>query len=255
MSEVTRQNGEYWEALAAHRRGESVDVLRGGGEVVSRDELAAMGDLVGKRVLQVAASIGDESLSLALLGAEPTAVDIAPTHVNTGRAKAAELGVEVDYRVGDMMALSDDLRDFDVIYISWGGLCWVPEIVSWVADMAERLTPGGRLVIAEHHPLWDVLSVTGPDRLGVTASYFDQQWRGARDLDKEPQIVEELGLETTSHTSFVWNLGQVVTAMLRAELSIATLWEYGSDEMYSGLDAGRHLPATYIIAGERPLAQ
>ncbi|MGW6282080.1 class I SAM-dependent methyltransferase [Kribbella sp. NPDC055071] len=252
MSETTRQNGRYWEAIAGHRLGEPVEYLRSGGEVISAKELAVIGPVAGRRFLQVAASVGDAALSVALQGAEAVAVDIAPSHVETGRAKAAELGVDVEYHVGDMTALPSDLTGFDTIYISWGGLCWVPDLRAWVADMARRLTAGGRLVIVEHHPAWEVLSVVGPDRLTLSASYFEQKWIGERDLAKEPQVVKELGLDVQPHRAFVWNLGDVVSAFLYAGLVVVALQEFQNDEMYAGFTHGHHLPATYIAAAERP---
>ena len=155
-------------------------------------------------------------MSLALQGAKAVAVDIAPSHVETGRAKAAELRVDVDYHVGDMTALPDDLTGFDTIYISWGGLCWVP------------------------------------DQLALSASYFEQKWIGQRDLAKEPQVVKELGLEWQPHQAFVWNLGEVISAFLQAGLVVVALQEFHDQEMYSGFTHGHHLPAVYIAAGERP---
>ncbi|MGW7686364.1 class I SAM-dependent methyltransferase [Kribbella sp. NPDC054772] len=253
MEDITRQNGAYWEAMAAHRHGVTVEDLRSGGEVVSAEELAVIGPVDGRRFLHVAAAVGDAALSLALQGARAVAVDIAPSHVATGRAKAAELGVDVEYRVGDMTALADDLTGFDTIYISWGGLCWVPDLRAWVADMARRLTPGGRLVIAEHHPVWEVLSVVGHDRLALSASYFEQEWLGRRDLAKEPQVVKELGLEWRPHKAFVWNLGDIVSAFLAAGLVVVALQEFPNPEMYAGFAHAGHLPATYIAAAERPV--
>lgn len=252
MSEVTRQNAHYWESIAAHRPGETVEYLRLGGEVISPEELTVIGSVAGRTFLQVAASVGDAALSMALQGAKAVAVDIAPSHVEMGRAKAAELGVDVEYLVADMTALPDEVTGFDTIYIQWGGLCWVPDLRSWVADMATRLTPGGRLVIAEHHPAWEVLSVAGPDLLALSASYFEQTWIGQRDLAKEPQVVKELGLEWRPHRAFVWNLGNVVSAFLEAGLVVVALQEFQDQEMYPGFTHGRHLPGFYIAAGERP---
>lgn len=252
MSQVIQQNAKYWEGLAAHRPGEPVEVLRATGNAVSPAEIEAMGGVKGRRILQVAASTGDEAVTLAVAGAIVTAIDIAPTHIRTARVKAEALGVEVAFLVGDMTSLPDNLRYFDVVYVSWGGICWVPDLDTWVADMAGRLVPGGRLVVAEHHPLWEVLTVTGPELLTVTASYFDHAWRGARDIAKEPEVVAELGLATPPHTSYVWNLGQVVTAMLRAGLVLTTLNEGGHVDMYAGLGASEHLPSTYLAAAERP---
>lgn len=252
MSEITRKNGAYWDALAPSRHGEPVEFFKNGGCAVSPEELEVMGgNVVGKRILHVAASVGDEAVSLALLGAKTTAVDIAASHVETGRGKAAALGVDVDFRVCDMTALPRDLRGFDIIYVSWGGLCWVPDIEPWFADMADRLAVGGRLVVAEHHPLWEVLSVAKSDSLSVTASYFDQDWSGPRDIDKEPHVVKSLGLATKPHTSYVWNIGTVVTSMLRAGLTLTALQEFGTDSMYPGLSHGHHLPSTYVAAAVR----
>ena len=49
VSEITRQNGDYWEAIAAHRPGETVEYLRSGGEVISPEELTVIGPVTGRR--------------------------------------------------------------------------------------------------------------------------------------------------------------------------------------------------------------
>lgn len=251
MTDAIRENADYWENLAPHRHGVSVDYFRAGQSTLSDAELSVLGDVAGKRVLQVAASVGDEAISLAQLGAASIAIDIAPSHVRTGRAKAESLGVSVDFRTADMTALPDDLRALDVIYISWGGLCWVPDLQAWVRDMADRLAQEGRLVIAEHHPLWEVLSVTGRQELSPTRSYFDPSWTGPWDLSKQPQVVAEHNFNPLPHTSYIWNLGQVVTAMIGAGLEITALQEFGDDDMYPQLAASRHLPSIYVASGTR----
>ncbi|WP_088285463.1 hypothetical protein [Kineosporia sp. A_224] len=73
-------------------------------------------------------------------------------------------------------------------------------------------------------------------------------------MAKEPEVVSELGLVTPPHTSYVWNLGQVVTAMLSAGLVLTTLNEGGHADMYAGLAASEHLPSMYLAAAERPTA-
>lgn len=89
------QNREYWEHLAPHRQGEPVQFFLDGGSALTEREIAAVGDVHGRRVLQLACSTGDEALTFAQRGAEVTAVDIAPTHLATGRAKAEALGLDV----------------------------------------------------------------------------------------------------------------------------------------------------------------
>lgn len=52
-----------------------------------------------------------------------------------------------------MMTLDAEITGYDVIYTSWGGLCWAPSIIDWTHLVADRLNPGGLLVISEHHPM------------------------------------------------------------------------------------------------------
>lgn len=252
VSDKIAENAAFWEALAPHRPGAPLAAIRSR-TVLDVHEIEAMGDVAGKRVLQLAASVGDESLQLALMGSVVTAVDIAPSHVKTGRAKAAELGVDVDFRIGDMTRLSPDLQDVDLMYVSWGGVCWVPDLHGWLRDLAERLTAGGRIVIAEHHPIWEVLTVAGPSLLRVSRSYFDQGGRQSDDPDKGPQVARTLSTTLPPSSSFVWTLGDIVTGFLDAGLVVTRLREYGDGELYPGFAESSHLPSTYIAVGVKPL--
>ncbi|MBO0812569.1 MAG: AAA family ATPase [Microlunatus sp.] len=250
--QIVRQNRDYWEALAPHRLGEPVEFFRNGGSALTDAERAALGEVAGRRVLQLACSVGDEALSFAMLGADVTAVDIAPSHLATGRAKAAELGLDVTFAEQDMMILDPAISGFDVVYISWGGLCWVPDLNAWARLVAGRLNPGGILVISEHHPLWEVLTVTGDSRLMISGDYFGSGRIWYADALKAPEITRTIGTPDVSHRSFVWGIGRVVTAVLDAGLTLTSLQEFGDPTMYPGLgDAADDLPAIYLLAAVR----
>ncbi|WP_143465410.1 class I SAM-dependent methyltransferase [Kribbella sp. ALI-6-A] len=250
-ADVVARNRQYWEALAPRRPGESVEFFSSGGSALNEHELVAVGDVRGRRVLQLACSVGDEALTFAQRGADVVAVDLAPTHLATGRAKAEALGLTVDFREQDMMALEPDLAGFDLIFISWGGICWVPDLGQWAADLAERLTPRGVLVISEHHPLWEVLTVTGEETLTVSGDYFTAARDGYADPAKAPQITRELDAQVQSR-SYVWNLGALASALLSAGLTIRSLQEFPEADMYAGLgDQAAHIPATYLLTATR----
>ncbi len=251
--EVVNQNREYWEAIAGERHGEPLEFFRAGGNALEPYEMDAIGDPTGLRVLHLACAVGNESLSFAMLGARVTGVDLSPTHIAYARAKAAELGVEVDFREGDMTALDPELTRFDLIYISGGGLCWAPDIEKWSATVASRLVSGGRVVICEHHPLWESLSVAGENLLTVTSDYFAESRVGFQDALKAPQITRGRSEPLPSSTSFIWGLGRVVTALISAGLRVETLQEFGDPEMYPGLGtAGAKVPSVYLVAAGKP---
>jgi SAM-dependent methyltransferase len=186
-------------------------------------------------------------------GNATSAGDIAATHVRVGQEKANSLGVDVALHVGDMMQLDEDLRDFDIAYISTGGLCWVPDLDDWLVGVRKALKPGGRVLIAEHHPIWEVLGVAGDRQLTVLADYF-----GTHDLPAIPDVskaaigtAETADDENVLH-SYVWGIGTVVAALIRHDFRIAALVEFPHGEMFRGLgDAADCVPAVYRLMGER----
>lgn len=249
---VISQNRQYWESLAPHRRGIPIESLRSGDSVLTEGEREAVGDVRGRRVLQLACSVGDEALTFARMGAKVTAVDIAPSHLATGRAKARALGLTVDFREQDMMNLDPGLTGFDLVFISYGGVCWVPNLRVWAKMVAERLNANGLLVISEHHPLWEVLTVADHAQLAVSGDYFDPTRPGYADPLKAPRITREVGVPQLPHTSYVWNLGDVVGAVISAGLTVRSLQEFGEVDMYPGLgDDAEKIPGTYLLSASR----
>jgi SAM-dependent methyltransferase len=238
--------------MAKHRPGMSVEQHRAGVSALDPEELELLGDLQGKRVLHLACSVCDEGITMATLGARVVGVDISPTHVRVGREKVAALGVEVELRIGDMMALDEDLRDFDVVYIGAGGICWVPDLDDWLAGVGNVLKPGGRVLIAEHHPIWETLGVTGDRQLTVLTDYFGKtELPGIADATKSAIGTAETRDDENSLQSFVWGIGEVVSALLRHGFRIVALVELPYPDMYRGLgDAARCVPAVYRLMGE-----
>ena len=113
--DVVSQNREYWDRLAPHRHGEPVAFFLDGGSALTPDEIAAVGDVQNRRVLQLACSAGDEALTFAQHGATVTAVDLAPAHLATGRAKAKALGLDVTFIEQDLMTLDAQVTGFDAV--------------------------------------------------------------------------------------------------------------------------------------------
>ena len=58
--------------------------------------LSCMGDLKGKRLLDIGAGLGESSVYFALRGAQVTMTDISPGMVQTGRELARKYGVEIE---------------------------------------------------------------------------------------------------------------------------------------------------------------
>jgi ubiquinone/menaquinone biosynthesis C-methylase UbiE len=78
-----------------------------------------------------------------------TAVEFSPAMLELGRARAAELGIEMDLRLGDAQALDFPDGSFDTV-VSTFSLCSIPDDRKAVAEAKRVLRPEGRLILFEH---------------------------------------------------------------------------------------------------------
>src|SRR5438105_2961185 len=78
-----------------------------------------------------------------------TGVELSPAMLELARARARELGREVDLRIGDVQALEFPDQSYDTVVCTLS-LCTIPDDRAAVAEMRRVLRPGGRLLLLEH---------------------------------------------------------------------------------------------------------
>ena len=50
-----------------------------------------------------------------------------------------------------------DAGPFDLVFATWGTICWLPDMKVWANVIASVLAPGGELYFADAHPAFSVL--------------------------------------------------------------------------------------------------
>jgi SAM-dependent methyltransferase len=133
-SPFSQQNRLAWEEIAdvrTHRwsnRLYTAEFFAAGGCSLDQRVIDALGQLDAARVLHLMCSTGEESLSLAVLGARVLAVDISERQVELARSKAQAAGVRVDFAAADIGALPVEIAagGFDVVYTGGGVLSGYP---------------------------------------------------------------------------------------------------------------------------------
>jgi ubiquinone/menaquinone biosynthesis C-methylase UbiE len=78
-----------------------------------------------------------------------TAVELSPEMLSIARKRAADLGREVDLRLGDAQALDFPDESFDTVVCTFA-LCTIPDERRAVAEAHRVMRPGGRFVLIEH---------------------------------------------------------------------------------------------------------
>ncbi|MEO7142566.1 MAG: class I SAM-dependent methyltransferase [Bryobacteraceae bacterium] len=111
--------------------------------VENRAILALMGDLRGKRVLDVGAGLGESSVYFALLGADVTAVDLSPGMVECAVALGKLHGVGIQGVVQSGESLDVPENHFDIVYIA-NTIHHVTDKERLFQQIHKALKPGGR---------------------------------------------------------------------------------------------------------------
>lgn len=105
----------------------------------------------GLRWLDLACGTGAVAELAAARGADVTGVDLSPALIETASQRAAEQGLDIDYRVGDTEALDLDDASFDAVS-STLGIMFAPDHEAAARELARVTRPGGRICLASWTP-------------------------------------------------------------------------------------------------------
>jgi ubiquinone/menaquinone biosynthesis C-methylase UbiE len=78
-----------------------------------------------------------------------TGIELSPEMAALGCRRAAELGRQIDLRVGDAERLDFADESFDTVVCTYG-LCTIPDDAAAIREAKRVLRPGGKLLLAEH---------------------------------------------------------------------------------------------------------
>ena len=158
--ELHEMNRLSWNAATVRHNSHKQDqagFLRKGGSTLFPDELELLGDVRGTEVLHLLCNSGQDTLSIAALGAKVTGVDISDEAIDFARKLSADSGIPAEFERSDVYPWLGSAiaagRRFDTVFCSYGALCWLSDLAHWLRDVAAVLKPGGRFVCMEFHPV------------------------------------------------------------------------------------------------------
>ena len=184
-------------------------------------ELGLLGDVQGKKILHLQCHFGQDSISLARMGAEVTGVDFSEKAIDTAIETAKMLNLDVRFICCDVYQLQEKLNEkFDVVFATYGTIGWLPDMERWAQTIDTFLKPGGRLIFAEFHPaVW----MLNDEFSEISYSYFNtgpivETYSGSY-ADKKADLKEEY---------VMWNhsISEVLGALLAHGLAITQFHEY-----------------------------
>lgn len=235
------RNRRSWNAVTpAHNshKGDQAAFLRAGGSTLFPEEQELLGDVAGARLLHLQCNCGQDSLSLAALGADVTGVDISDEAIGVAKQLSDESGIAATFERSDLFDWFDEIaagRTFDRVLSSYGTIGWLSDLPRWARGVASVLAPGCRLVLLEFHPM--VWCVNAEGR-------WVDEYLNPKPIE-EPDGVSDYvalsgdGLLPMGHTdgvegfsnpepavSYQYAVGEIVQAVVDAGLAIEQLREY-----------------------------
>jgi SAM-dependent methyltransferase len=247
-----RANRRWWDADADAYQAEHGDYL---GDVdllwcpenVRESQARLLGEVSGRRALEVGCGAASGSRYLAARGALAVAVDLSAGMLAHAVAAARRSGISVPLVQADACELPFSSGAFDLAFSAFGAIPFVADSGAAMQEVARVLTPGGRWVFAVNHPVrWVFPDDPGPAGLHVVQSYFDRSPYVEVDASGVPAYVEH-------HRTLGDRVREIVAAGLRLVDVVEPAWPDGLAREWGQWSPlrGALLPGTAIFVTEK----
>ena len=179
-----------------------------GRDDLTDQELRLLGDLRGKRVLDLGSGAGTAAIAFAQQGAIVIALDTTDGRLARARARAEEAEVKVEWRTGDLADLAFlRAESIDAAFCS-SAVAEVDDASRLFRQVQRVLKPNGAFVFSYAHPMSLCIDTSGV----VSRSYFDP---GPIDTERDGE----------SARIHVRDIGEVFTELGRAGFRVDTIFE------------------------------
>ncbi|MEO1011075.1 MAG: class I SAM-dependent methyltransferase [Bacteroidota bacterium] len=225
-------------------------------------ELELLGNVAHKSVLHLQCHFGQDTISLARMGAHTTGVDLSDRAVQTATQLALKEDADATFICCDLYDLPQHLEGtFDIVFTSYGTIGWLPDMDKWAKVVSHYLNPGGKLVFVEFHP---VVWMFDDDFKQVVYPYLNS----GPIVETEKGTYADPGADLEQQ-SVTWNhsIGEVVNSLLQNGLNLSSLDELDyspyacfrhTEEFAPGKFRIRHLgnriPMTYAIVAQKKVS-
>jgi len=164
-----RHSSAYQQAAAL-----PCDVAHYGPDIATEADLRLLGDLTGKRVLELGCGGAQCSVAFAKQGAVAIGVDFSAEQLAYARRLTDREGVKVELHHGDLADLAFVRADSIDLAFSSFAFGYVDDLNRVFRQVHRVLKQGAPLVFSLPHPAYDMVGDEADSPLTIRRSYFDR---------------------------------------------------------------------------------
>ncbi len=217
-------NKQLWNEKTKHHVESDFYDMEGflaGNTSLKTPELELLGDITDKEVVHLQCHFGQDTLSLARMGAKVTGVDLSDASIDYAKELAQKMELEARFIASDIYDVPNVLQNkFDVVFNTYGVLGWHPDAARWAKVAAGLLKEGGEMILVDFHP---VVWMMNYEFTKFGYSYFNREpiveMQEGTYADREADMeMKEVG----------WNhsLADILQGLIDAGLTIKVFKEY-----------------------------
>ena len=221
-------NLKRWNELVdinAKSRSYDLEGFKSGKSSLLSIELGELGEVKGKSLLHLQCHFGMDTLSWARLGAEVTGIDFSEKAIILARELSNKLDIPAKFIKSNIYDVPNVIDEkFDIVFTSYGTICWLPDIVKWAQIISNCLNPGGIFYIIDGHPFGFIIDEKQePFKVGF--NYFPE---GKPVFFDEGGAYADPSADLKNQASYQWDhpISEIINALLNANLEIEFLHEF-----------------------------
>ena len=203
-------------------------------------ELNELPDVRGKRLLHLQCHFGLDTLSWARRGAIVTGVDFSPVAIRQANEIKEKCNLQAEFICSDIATFENQSEPvFDIVFASYGALCWLPDLKNWANVVAKNLKPGGQLCLVEFHPIYDLVS---------GYAYFQEP---EPDIYESGTYTENCPGEILTSASWSHPISEVIDSIIGAGIQIESFKEFPYSPHNCFEDLEEKEPGRFYLSGAK----
>lgn len=219
--------------------------------------LDEIGDVEGKRVLNLLGSKGNKAVCFALLGADVTVVDLSSENKRYAMELAKAAGVSLTYIVKDVLELTEDeISPFDFVILEMGVLHYFVDLHPLFQKVSKLMNEKGSFIVRDYHPIVSKTLRIVNGEVVLDGDYFSNEYA---EVDVAYSVLLPKSMQNNLEKNVIrqWMLSDVVNALINAHLYIRKMredkgvqWAFPAS---SPEGISERLPGTFTIIASKAI--